>query len=83
MPEDHLSPKMQEGLSVSFFFFVQTLMQHAGGDGEERGGGGVGGVWWVGWGAAEGGNRLKDLTQICLYIRLVHDGNVALGTKIM
>lgn len=30
-----------------------------------------------------GGNRLKDLTQICLYIRLVHDGNVALGTKIM
>lgn len=45
---------------------------------------GKSGVVVVGeYGGRGGGNRLKDLTQICLYIRLVHDGNVALGTKIM
>lgn len=74
-----LTPKNAAGFVC---VFIQTLMQHAGGDGKEWGGGGGGGVWWEGVGGM-GGNRLKDLTQICLYIRLVHDGNVALGTKIM
>lgn len=66
MARGSLLPKLQQGLLC---VFIQNCSMHEGM---------VEGV--LGW-DGRGGNRLKDLTQICLLHKTVHDGNVARGTK--